>query len=110
MSVVDEKVVRFLKNIMGQRFDELITAFESDARRRLILIENALADRHMSIIITEVHGLKGSCRNIGAELTATRCQELEQRAREDAVDQIPAVIRALQQDVAAIAAELKAAR
>lgn len=108
MPLLDEKAICSLKRIMGQRFGELVTTFESDASRRLTLIGNAYFDRHMTTIMTEVHGLKGSCRNIGAELTATLCQELEQHAREEAIDQIPAVICALQQDVAAIAAELKA--
>jgi HPt (histidine-containing phosphotransfer) domain-containing protein len=65
---------------------QICQAFAGDAPLRLARIGVKLADNDAAGLITEAHGLKGSCHNIGARSVGEMCALLEEYGRVGALD------------------------
>ena len=56
---------------------ELVAAFKQDVAARLMRIRSALSTADLAALRAEVHTIKGSARQIGADDVAAKCQQIE---------------------------------
>lgn len=104
---IDAAMMAQLKDLLGERFGELVMRFIEDGERRIGLLRSAVAGRDFVVIHAESHGLKGSSRNIGANTLGGLCGELEQLGKDHCVEGMPTLLAAVEQEFAAVCAELK---
>lgn len=70
-----------LKLMLSEEFPEFVSTFISHSQDLILGMKQQLqTDDHEGFIIS-IHSLKGSCRNIGAELLADHCLQVETNAR-----------------------------
>ncbi len=99
--------LNMLKDLLGERFAELIDTFLKDSSERISLITSGLADADDSVVRHAAHGLKGSCRNIGANPLADICSVLEDQAVAGEIEDGQQQLAAIEQKLAAVTSELK---
>lgn len=111
---IDMAMMTQLQELLGERFGELIERFIQDGERRINLLRSAVlqsdfdpAQPDFDVVHAEAHGLKGSSRNIGANGLGMLCDQLEQLGKERSALTMPTVFAALEQEFAAVCAELK---
>lgn len=104
---IDAAMMRDLKDLLGERFTELVERFVQDGNRRMALLRNALPAQDFDVIHAEAHGLKGSSRNIGANLLGDICGALEQDGRDRKPEKLTTLFAALEQEFAAVCTELR---
>ncbi len=104
---IDAAMMAQLKELLGERFTELVSRFVQDGERRVALLRTAVPTRDFDVIHAEAHGLKGSSRNIGANPLGLVCGDLEQRGRERNAADIETLFAALEQEFAAVCKELR---
>lgn len=104
---LDAAMLAQLQELLGERFSELVERFIEDGERRITLLRNAIAQPDFDVVHAEAHGLKGSSRNIGANDLGALCDELEQLAKERNASTMPTLFAALEQEFAAVCAELR---
>lgn len=104
---IDAAMMAQLKDLLGERFSELVERFVQDGQRRMNLLRQALAGQDFVAIHAEAHGLKGSSRNIGANHLGSLCGELEQQGKEGRAAGMATLFAALEQEFAAVCDELK---
>ena len=81
--------------------------FLEDATDCITAIEHAI-DNHEAISLTETaHGLKGICRNMGADVLAQVAYELEQASAGNADGDLPAFLSKISQEFQRVQAALK---
>lgn len=97
-----------LKEILGERFSELIETFQSDAETRVATIRTALESSDLASIRHQAHGLKGSCRNIGANGLAELAATLEDQAHDASLENGLQQLAAVEQKLAAVNTQLDA--
>ena len=61
---------------------ELVAAFREDTGIRIQVIRTALSTADLTRLRAEVHTIKGSSRQVGAEVLANICQDIELAAQE----------------------------
>ena len=64
---------------------QLIEPFQTDAAVRLGRVRSAIAEANPAALRAEVHSLKGSAAQVGAEVVASVCGEME-----SAIGRVPA--------------------
>ena len=96
-----------LKELLAERFDELVETFLTDTGKRLEMMERALRSHDLATLGLHAHGLKGSSRNIGANPLADLCETLEAQAREGQVQNGQQQLTAIAQKIAAVSEILK---
>jgi len=103
---LDITILDSLRELLENKFAELIGTFKTDSARRIALIENAIAEQNFNVISQEAHGLKGSCRNLGANSLALVCDQMEQDANAGDGSQMEQLFSAIEQQFAAVAAAM----
>lgn len=104
---IDAAMMRDLKDLLGDRFGELVERFVQDGNRRIALLRDAVPLRDFDTVHAEAHGLKGSSRNIGANGLGDVCGNLEQRGRDKSPDNLATLFAAVEQEFAAVCDELR---
>ena len=104
---VDASMLDGLKELLGDRFVLLIEQYLADCSARIARIEPALACDDLLVVKNEAHGLKGSCRNIGANALAQICADIEDRARFGEAVGLQQKFADVQQEFAAVSHELE---
>jgi HPt (histidine-containing phosphotransfer) domain-containing protein len=104
---IDAAMIHNLKDLLGDRFNELVDRFVQDGERRMALLRSAMPARDFDVIHAEAHGLKGSSRNVGANTLGDVCDQLEQSGRNKKLDNLATLFAALEQEFAAVCAELR---
>lgn len=104
---IDAAMLRDLKDLLAERFTELVDRFVQDGERRLELLRAAVPARDFDTIHAEAHGLKGSSRNIGANSLGNLCGNLELRGRERNAEELVTLFAAVEQEFAAVCEELR---
>lgn len=104
---IDSAMMAQLQELLGERFGELVERFIQDGERRLSLLRSAVVQPDFDVVHAEAHGLKGSSRNIGANDLGTLCGELEQLGKVRSAKTMPTLFAAIEQEFAAVCAELK---
>jgi HPt (histidine-containing phosphotransfer) domain-containing protein len=105
---VDEKTLARLRRIGGDELvREIIGLFLSDAEVRLATCRAALDGDDADGVSFSAHSLRSSCGNVGATAAADHCGQLEQLARDGALESATWVFRALERELAAYCARLR---
>lgn len=105
---IDAAMMAQLRDLLGERFGELVQRYIEDGDRRIALLRTAVATQDFVVVHAEAHGLKGSSRNIGANTLGDLCGALEQLGKELNSAGMPTLFAAVEQEFAAVCAELKA--
>ncbi len=105
---VDSDNLNMLRDLLGDKFGELVETFVEDATQRMDAMQVALAKNDLEAVRREVHGLKGSCRNIGANPLGDLCHTMETQAYDGALDNGQQQFAAMEQRLAAVIAVLVA--
>ena len=104
---VDVAMIEQLKDLLGERFSELVDRFVEDGQQRVNLLQSAVPVRNFDTINAEAHGLKGSSRNVGANALGELCAILEDRGRAAEEKDIETVFAAIEKEFAAVCDSLK---
>ena len=104
---IDATMMRDLKDLLGERFTELVERFVQDGNRRMALLHSAVPAQDFDVVHAEAHGLKGSSRNIGANTLGDICGALEQDGRDKKPENLTTLFAALEQEFAAVCSELR---
>lgn len=104
---LDEAMIDQLRDLLAGRFGELVARFIADGEKRLSLLRNALIARDYSMIFAEAHGLKGSCRNVGAGSLGDLCALLEAQGKDRSDQGLEQLFAAIEQEFAAVAIALQ---
>lgn len=104
---IDAAMMVQLKDLLGERFGELVLRYIQDGERRISLLHSAVAAQDFVVVHAESHGLKGSSRNIGANTLGNLCGDLEQLGKDHNAGGMQALLAAVEQEFAAVCAELK---
>lgn len=104
---IDAAMMVQLKDLLRERFGELVLRYIQDGERRIGLLHGAVVEQDFVVVHAESHGLKGSSRNIGANILGNLCGELEQLGKDHNAAGMPALLAAVEQEFAAVCAELK---
>lgn len=99
--------LNMLKDLLAERFGELIDTFLKDSSERISLMTSGLADGDDVVVRHAAHGLKGSCRNLGANPLGDICAVLEDQAAAGEIQDGQQQLAAIEQKLAAVTAELK---
>lgn len=78
---LNRTVLEHLQEVMGEEYAQLLEAFLKDAEERLALMRAALRTADGEGFWRAAHSFKGSCSNLGAELLAALCQDMESLGR-----------------------------
>ncbi|SMF36514.1 HPt (histidine-containing phosphotransfer) domain-containing protein [Alteromonadaceae bacterium Bs31] len=105
---LDTGMLEGLRELLGEKFVELISTFNSDCRARLDRIKVGLEEQNFDVIRNESHGVKGSCRNMGANSLAALAGALEDKAVARDATEMEQLFSAAEQQFAAIADKLRA--
>lgn len=103
---VDSDNVNMLKELLGDKFGELVETFIEDAAQRMEAMSVGLAKNDLEAVRREVHGLKGSCQNIGANSLGDLCHIMETQAYDGALEDGQQQFAAMEQNLAAVTAVL----
>ena len=79
--VLDQQALAELKEMMGSDFPLLLQTYFEDAQQQLAAMEQALQQHQAEALRQAAHSFKGSCANMGAQVLAKACFELERTAQ-----------------------------
>lgn len=77
-----------LENAMGAKVSEIIDAFLADTPNYIKQIESAIKQKDWVALMGVAHSLKGSSRNLGANMFGSICREIEDLAQEDDITEL----------------------
>ena len=104
---LDAAMMEQLRDLLGDRFIELIETFINDGERRMNLLRDAVPKRDFTVVHGEAHGLKGSSRNIGANPLGNVCETLETIGDQKNEAPLDTSFAAVEQEFAAICIALR---
>ncbi len=99
---IDTAMISQLQELLADRFAELVERFVTDGNKRMDLLRVAVPARDFEVIHAEAHGLKGSSRNIGANILGGVCGDLENLGRIGSDEAIETLFAAVEQEFAAV--------
>ena len=105
---IDSAMLDQLKELLEDRFSELVTRFVDDGSNRMALLKSALPSTNFDVIYAEAHGLKGSSRNIGAGPLGELCAQLESLGKAQSSEGMEQIFAAIEQEFAVVCETLKA--
>ena len=85
-SVLDQELVRELKEVMADSFPALVDSFRSDSLTRLRDLEAACISNEAEEVRLLAHSFKGSSSNVGAMKVSMTCKEIENLAVNEQLD------------------------
>jgi len=99
---IDRVMMNQLKELLDDRFNELLERFVEDSSKRLGLLKDAVPSRNYKVIHSEAHGLKGSCRNLGANPLGDLCSQLEDQGKSESDKGLESLFAAVEQEFAGV--------
>jgi len=79
-------------------FPEFVRTFIAHSDDLITSLMKQLLEKDNDAFIIGVHSLKGSCRNIGAELLANNCLEIELLARKESISSVDPELPTIRQE------------
>ncbi len=76
-----KETIEQLKQLLGDEFSVLVSAFEQDNRKHIDSIEQLIDNDEAEQVSRQVHSIKGASSNLGALELASVCQQLEAQAK-----------------------------
>lgn len=109
-SHLDQAVLASLQDVMGDEYPVLLDTFLVDSDERQRHIEQACTAGDAQALRLAAHSFKGSCSNMGATLLAELCQQLESAARNERLEDAPALLASIEREFAIIGILFRAER
>lgn len=78
---------------------ELLSTFQSQARRELPLLLDAVRQANLPQIVAISHKLKGSAANVSAEKLCRLCDDLEEAAKSGVFAEFPAQAASIAEEI-----------
>lgn len=104
---LDDEAVRELEVVMGEDFAKLLQTFATDSAARIVAIQQTAAAADSEALRRAAHSFKGSSGNMGARQLSELCRQIEEFARDGAVEPCMSLIAELSDEFALVQRELK---
>ncbi|WP_017939564.1 Hpt domain-containing protein [Zestomonas thermotolerans] len=104
---LDNAVLLGLQEVMEDEYPQLLETFINDSRDRLGTLQQALGAADAQTLRLAAHSFKGSCSNMGAPLLAGLCRQLEDAARRECLEEVPALLERIAAEFAIVSIRLK---
>lgn len=109
-SHLDAAVLASLQDVMEDEYPVLLDTFLTDSDERLRHLVAARQSADAQALRLAAHNFKGSCSNMGAVLLANLCKQLEEAARREQLDDVPALIEQIEREFAIVRILFRAER
>jgi histidine phosphotransfer protein HptB len=106
MARLDPRAIAELRELMGEDFDALIDAFQTDSQAQVDAIDEAVSQQDADRVRRQAHGLKGACINLGANDLAELCGRMEAVGRSGDCASAQTLLAALHEEFAGLRAAL----
>jgi hypothetical protein len=106
MARLDPRAIAELRELMGEDFDALIDAFQTDSQAQVDAIDDAVSQQDADRVRRQAHGLKGACINLGANDLAELCGRIEELGRAGDCATARTLVAALHAEFAGLRAAL----
>lgn len=107
---LDSAVLAALQEVMEDEYPLLLDTFVVDSEERLRLLREAERVGDPQAMRLAAHSFKGSCSNMGAQLLAESCRELEELARREQLDGAAALVERIEREFAIVRILFKSER
>lgn len=104
---LNSAMIEQLRELLEDRFDELVDRFVTDGQARVDLLKEASSSLNFDVVYTEAHGLKGSSRNVGADPLGDLCAKLEAQGKAANGEGLEQLFAAIEQEFAAVCTALR---
>ncbi len=104
---IDAAMIEQLKELLEDRFSELVERFVVDGGARMTLLKTAVSSQDFDVVYAEAHGLKGSSRNVGAGSLGDLCATLEAQGKAANGEGMAPLFAAIEQEFAAVCQALQ---
>jgi len=85
---LDYELVNELASLLEEEFPVLVNTFVENSNHLLEKMSTLLAEGDIKTFIRDIHSLKGSCKNLGAEHLADLCMNYEMMANQEDISGI----------------------
>ncbi|HET8710087.1 MAG TPA: Hpt domain-containing protein [Spongiibacteraceae bacterium] len=103
---LDVEVMRELQIIMGEDFAHLLETFATDSAARIVAVQQAAEVANGEALRREAHSFKGSTGNMGALRLSELCRQIEECARDGALEQCAPLVAQLGTEFAIVQREI----
>lgn len=107
---LDDAALSALRDVMAEEYPLLLETFISDSEERLRSLREALANADSQALRHAAHSFKGSCGNMGAQILAGLCKQLEESARQTDLPHAEALVEQVEREFAIVRILLKQQR
>lgn len=104
---LDDEALRELEVVMGDDFAKLLQTFATDSAARIVAIQQTAVAADSEALRRAAHSFKGSSGNMGARHLSELCRQIEEFARDGAVEPCMPLIAELSDEFALVQRELK---
>ena len=89
---------------------ELIDIYLDDSPAQIRALRDAIDSRQGEVAASAAHRLKGSSGNLGADSLAALCRRVEESGRENRVEEMPGLLKDIEQEFSRVKEYLSAVR
>lgn len=82
---LNETQINELALMLDDEFPEFVRTFISHSEELISSLKKQINTHDNDAFVISIHSLKGSCKNVGAELLANNCLQIEMVARKDTI-------------------------
>jgi HPt (histidine-containing phosphotransfer) domain-containing protein len=107
---LDSAVLAALQDVMEDEYPVLLDTFLVDSEARLLLLRQAQQEADANNLRLAAHSFKGSCSNMGANMLAGLCKQLEEVGRREQLDLAPELIEQVEREFAIVRILFKSER
>lgn len=107
---LDSDVLAALQDVMEDEYPVLLDTFLADSEERLRVLREAQQAGDAQAIRLAAHSFKGSCSNMGANLLAGLCRQLEEAGRCEELSVAPALLEQVEREFAIVRILFKSER
>lgn len=107
---LDSAVLAGLQEVMEDDYPVLLDTFLADSEERLLLLRQAQKEADAHNLRLAAHSFKGSCSNMGADMLALLCKQLEEVGRREQLDLAQELIEQVEREFAIVRILFKSER
>lgn len=107
---IDSAVLAALQDVMEDEYPVLLDTFLVDSEERLLLLRQAQQEADAQNLRLAAHSFKGSCSNMGANMLAGLCKQLEEVGRREQLDLAAELIEQVEREFAIVRILFKSER
>jgi|GEM_PF-5051852 len=107
---LNAEMLNELRELLAENFNELINRYIADSQSRFNTLQTAISELNFKVIYYEAHGIKGSSRNMGANILAEIMARLEALGQGQTAQGLAEVFADAQAEYARVVTGLEAFR